>query len=1195
LRFCFDFANFVGLNADDIMKKIALLLYLLSGSIVSLYAQVTANPAIFTATQSVTLTYDASQSQGQALANLPANVTTITAHVGAIIDGATSTNWTNVPGTWGDPNAQPKFTREGTTNIYKLTLPNGVRSMFPSLPANATLFRVGMVFRENGPCGGFGGNSTGCKEGKTPAGQDIFLNVNQGTLDVAFTAPTNTGFFVNTGDNINISASSNLTADLKLYVNNVQVATQNAATTISFNQAVTAGTPKYSVKVSATANNITVEKTLYFLIKQTSPSAALPANTRDGLNYLSNTSIRLALMAPQKTTVYVIGDFNNWEADPAYLMNRDNTNDRFWLNINNLTTGTEYGYQFLVYDANDNQVVVADPYAELVLDPNNDQFIANTIYPNIKPYPNGKTTGVVSVLQTGQTPYAWSNATLNFVKPDKRNLVIYEAWVYDFSTNRDFQGLIDKLDYIKGLGVNALQLMPVMEFAGNISWGYNPRFYCAVDKAYGTRNKLKELIDKCHQKGIAVILDMVLNHAEEEFPYVKMYPLNANPMFNATPTHPFNVFRDFNHDSNFTKQIVKNVNEFWLREYKFDGYRFDLSKGFTQNAQCNNKEDVGCWNAFHQDRVDTWKRIADEVWAVVPTAYMILEHLSVDSEEEEMAKYRAGEGKGMMFWQNMESAYAENIMGYNGNNANISRVDFADRGFSFPHSIAYMESHDEERVMYKALQNGNSGNSSHNVKNLNVALNRTKAAAAVLFPVPGPKMIWQFGELGFDFSINRCENGTINNDCRLSPKPQPWVAPQNYDTNGERLKLYKTFAEIIKLKTAYDVFKSSDVFVVSAQDNNQYKKMVKITPQPYTATPANANQMSVVIIANFDVNAQSVRAEFHHTGTWYDYFDGANAINVTTQNTNFTLQPGEFKFFTNFQLTAPENELHPYVRPNVATNLGATALSGNQIKIDWTDNSNIEIGYRIERSTNANFSPTNTVTLVTTTAANATTFTNSGLTSQTQYFYRVVAVGQGGERVSAIVNATTLNGPANAPSNVTATPNNPSGTQVQIVWQNNGGGATANIVQRTTTPGAGYTTLGNNLAADATTYTDNTVAQGTTYYYRVCAQKTGQSDACSAEVSSGVVSVEDVNLSRRITVWPNPSQGKIRIEMDNLQVNQLEMSLIDVYGKTLNTLDLSNQLNEKSIEIDLQGINTGLYLLKFSTEKGYALKKVVKN
>ncbi|MCU0445980.1 MAG: alpha-amylase family glycosyl hydrolase [Microscillaceae bacterium] len=1181
------------------MKKILLLIVSLGLAWTTSQAQVTANPAIFTATQSVTLTYDATQSQGQALANLPNNVTTITAHVGAVIDNATSTAWTNVPGTWGDSAAQPKFTRTGTSNIYTLTLPNGVRSMFPNLPANATLFRVGMVFRENGPCGGFGGNSTNCREGKTAAGQDIFLNVNQGTLDVTFSAPTNTGFFVNVGDNVTLTAATNLAADLKLFVNNVQVASQNAATSITFNQAVTAGTAKYNVKVTATIGNNTVEKSLYFLLKQTSPNVALPANTRDGLNYLTSTSVRLALMAPQKTTVYLIGDFNNWEADPAYLMNRDNTNDRFWINLTGLTAGTEYGYQFVVYDANDAKVTVADPYAELVLDPNQDQFIPSSIYPNIKPYPSGKTTGIVSVLQTGQTPYAWSNATLNFVKPDKRNLVIYEAWVYDFSTTRDFQGLIDKLDYIKGLGVNALQLMPIMEFNGNISWGYNPSYYCAVDKAYGTRNKLKKLIDECHKKGMAIILDMVLNHAADSpidgYPYVQMYPANNNPMFNPTATHPFNVFRDFNHDSPFTKQIVKNVNEFWLREFKFDGYRFDLSKGFTQNTQCANKEDIGCWNAYHQDRVDTWKRIADEVWAVDPTAYMILEHLSVDSEEEEMAKYRAGEGKGMMFWQNMESAYAENIMGFNGNNANISRVDFADRGFSLPHSIAYMESHDEERVMYKALQNGNSGNPNHNVKNLAVALNRTKAAAAVLFPVPGPKMVWQFGELGFDFSINRCENGTINNNCRLSPKPLPWVAPQSYDTNADRVKLYKTFAEIIKLKTTYDVFKSTDVFVVSAQDNNQHKKMVKITSQPYTTTPANANQMNVVIIANFDVNAQSVRAEFHHTGTWYDFFDGSNAINVSNVNTNFNLQPGEFRFFTNFQLTAPENELHPYTRPNAATNVVATPLSSSQIKIDWSDNSTIETNYRVERSTNANFSPNNTVTILGTLNAGTITFTDNGLSAQTQYFYRVVAISVGGERVSAVVNATTPDGPANAPSNVTATPNNPTGSQVLVVWQNNGGGATGNIVQRTTTPGANYTTVGNNLAATATSYTDVNVTTGTTYYYRVCAVKTNQANACSAEVSSGVVAIEDINLSRRISISPNPSTGKFVLNLDNLQATELQMQVIDVLGRSVNTRDLRSALDSGKAEIDLSNLGNGMYLLKFSTEKGFALKRIVKN
>jgi 1,4-alpha-glucan branching enzyme len=1179
-------------KATQSMKTIYAFFTLLCVSLLwtgAVKAQVTVSPVIFTSTQSVTLTYDATLSQGQQLKDLPANVTTITAHVGAIIDNTTSTSWTNVPGTWGDPNAQPKFTRTGTSNIYTLSLPNGVRSMFPSLPANTPLYRVGMVLRENGPCGNFGGNSTACKEGKSTTEQDIFLDVNQGGLAIAVTSPTSNNFFVNNGDNITITANTNISATMRIFLNNVEIETANNATTITDIINVSSATAQYSVKITANDGTTTVEKIISFVLRQDPTIATLPNGTRLGVNYLTATSARLAFLAPLKSKVYILGDFNDWQLNANYLMKKDG--ETHWLDLTGLTSGTEYAYQFAVYDASENQSVVCDPFAELVLDPANDQFIPNTIYPNIKPYPTGKTTGVVAVLQTGQTAYPWSDATLNFVKPDKRNLVIYEAWVYDFNTSRDFQGIIDKLDYLEDLGINALQLMPVMEFDGNISWGYNPRFYCAVDKAYGTRAKFRELIDECHQRGIAVILDIVLNHAQEEYTYVKMYPANNNPMYNQNATHPFNVFRDMNHDSQYTKTVMKAINEYWIREYKIDGYRFDLAKGFTQNTQCANKEDVGCWSNYHQDRVDTWKRIADEIWAVDPTSYVVLENLAADNEEEAMAKYRADENpsKGMLLWQNMEGNYAENIMGKNTNTANISRVDFAERGLTVPHAIAYMESHDEERVNYKAKQNGDSSNTNHNVKNTPIGLERTKAAAAMLFPTPGPKMLWQFGELGFDFSINRCENGTINNDCRLSPKPQPWISPQNYDTNADRIRLYKVFAEIIKLKVSSDVFKSTDVSVQSNQGGSQYKKQIKVTPTTYTPTPANINQMNVVIIANFDVNPQSVTADFHHTGNWYHFFDGGLAYNVAgNTSVNITLQPGEFRIYTDFQLPATEDELTNYVRPKAATGITATGQAGCTVKIDWTDNSSIETGYKIIRSTAVN----GTYTQVgTTTNVNVTTFTDATVSSNTTYYYKVVAVGTSSERESVADEATVPADTApTSPTNVTAT-SPTTALEANLSWTASTG-ATKYRIERATSVGGTYTVIASDVTA--TTYKDVNVTLGQEYFYKVCAVNACGTATCANAVNTTVTSIEDNALARSIELFPNPnSAGKVNLQFKQMAFKQLEIRIMDMRGKPIKAFEVRGI--QEVFELDLQNLPKGMYLIQFLTDKGTALKRLVKN
>lgn len=235
-------------------------------------------------------------------------------------------------------------------------------------------------------------------------------------------------------------------------------------------------------------------------------------------------------------------------------VNSDPASGRWWVQVDNLTPDTEYAYQFLV----DGQLRVADPYGEKILDPRNDAFIPAVTYPNLKAYPTGKTTGIVSVLQPGQTPYAWQ--ATNFQRPARPNLVVYELHLRDFIARHDYQTLTDTLAYLQRLGVNAIELLPVSEFEGNDSWGYNPSFYFAPDKYYGTKNAYKTFIDACHRRGMAVIMDMVLNHSFGQSPMVQLYfdntagkPAANSPWFNVDATHPFNVGYDFNHESPYTK------------------------------------------------------------------------------------------------------------------------------------------------------------------------------------------------------------------------------------------------------------------------------------------------------------------------------------------------------------------------------------------------------------------------------------------------------------------------------------------------------------------------------------------------------------------------------------------------------------------------------------------------------------------
>ena len=593
----------------------------------------------------------------------------------------------------------------------------------------------------------------------------------------------------------------------------------------------------------------------------TPTSYPLPAAAKEGVVFINGgTSAIITLYAPSKTSVYVIGDFSNWQTLPANQLKLAPDNNTWWVQIDGLDPNTEYAYQFMV----DGSLKVADPYCEKVLDPMNDSFIGNSVYPALKTYPTGKTTGIVSVMQANKPVYTWKNNS--FTRPDKNNLVIYELLIRDFTSEHTYASTLQKLDYLVSLGINAIELMPVTEFEGNISWGYNISYALAPDKYYGTKLALQNFIDECHGKGIAVIMDMVLNHAFGQSPMVQLYfdgnkPTANSPWFNVDAKHPYNVGYDFNHESAATKSYVKNVVKYWMQQYKIDGFRFDLSKGFTQKTS----SDDGGFAAYDASRIAIWKDYNSYIKSIDPNNfYVILEHFADASEERVLAD------DGMMLWANINYNMNEATMGWLGA-SDFSWAFSSKHGFGKSENlVSYMESHDEERLNFKNITYGNVV-AGYSVKDLTTALKREEMAAAFLFAIPGPKMIWQFGELGYDYSIDF--NG------RLGEKPIKW----DYFDDSRRKALYNAYAKFIKLK------KNNSIFTTT---NTSYNLAGGIK---YIKLVSGSN--TVMVVGNFDVTSQTANIDFGTNGNWIDAISGTS-INLATTNYSTVLAPGEYHIYS---------------------------------------------------------------------------------------------------------------------------------------------------------------------------------------------------------------------------------------------------------------------------------------------------------
>ncbi|MEM1323111.1 MAG: alpha-amylase family glycosyl hydrolase [Bacteroidota bacterium] len=786
------------------------------------------------------------------------------AHAGLITSTSSSpADWKFVVTPWAVTDAKVLMTRVDT-DLY--TLQYNIRDYY-GVPMGEEVLQLAFVFR----------NANGSVVGRSADGSDIFTPVYPSTneLQTRLLAPTSDQI-VSIGQFINVFAVASRSASLELYDNGNLVA---SADSNQLRHTLIAGPGVHNIEFVATDGGEESRSTFTYIVPIDLPNQDPPPSEL-GINYLADTTVLLRLYAPNKSNVFVVGDFNDWILQDRFQMIQSEDRNTFWLRIDGLTPGERYCFQYLV----DGELRIADPYSTLVLDPSNDPFISPMVYPDMPPYPIGKTTGICSVIEPGKAEFDWQ--VDNFERPENGDLVVYELLIRDFLESRSYNDLLDTLDYLERLGVNAIELMPINEFEGNDSWGYNPSYHMALDKYYGTEEDFKTFIDEAHRRGIAVIVDVVYNHAFSQSPLAQLYwdsenfrPAADNPWLNVEARHPFNVGYDFDHSTQATRDFVDRVMKHWLTDYRVDGFRFDLSKGFTQVNSGNN---VGQWGNYDGSRVAILKRYADVVWDTSPDAYVILEHFATNSEEKELADY------GMMLWGNMTHEYQEGAMGYD---SRLSFGYYATRGWNDPHLITYMESHDEERMVYKNLEFGNSAGD-YNVRNMQTALLRTELASAFFYTVPGAKMLWEFGEVGYDFSINWCTDGTINNDCRLVPKPVRW----DYYDDPDRRRLYDVTRGLIQLKLNYEAFRSTDVDL-AINDANQSTGETK-------SIHINHSTMDVAVLGNFAVTIQSMDPEFQSTGTWYDYFSG-DSLEVTDVNAPITLEAGEYRIYTSNRLPEP--------------------------------------------------------------------------------------------------------------------------------------------------------------------------------------------------------------------------------------------------------------------------------------------------
>ena len=895
-------------------------------------------------------------------------------HMGVITTSSTTPgDWRYVRTVWGTtyPWEKASIASGSSRWTYTIDSTTSLRSYFGITDPNEHILKIAIIFR----------NGAGSKQLDNSDGTDMFIPVygsgENVRIDVPITQPTYTPELVpikaSVGTSVPITANASLAGSAMDVYFNGNLLSSTTGTTLS-TTATVAATGTQTIVATATSGGVTSSDTVNFYIAPTNTVAALPTGVTDGINYESgDTSATVVLYAPNKGTIVMVGDFNNWTPEPNYQMNVTPDGTRFWLRLTGLTPGTEYTYQYLI----DDTLQVADYNSDKILDKSVDPQIPATTYPNLKAFPVKAAGQQVSVLQTAQTSYNWQ--VPNFNRPDKRNLLIYELWVKDFVYSQNWQALTDTLFYLKKLGINAVEIMPFNNFEGYSSWGYNSNYFFALDKVYGTRDAFRQLVDVCHQQGMAVIMDLAMADVSGSSPLVTMYwnaaagtPASNNPWLNVTATNSNIVGYQFNHSAQATIDLRNRVYKHWLKDYNLDGFRLDLFGGYTQNNSDG---------SYDQTRVNNASNIYASVQSISPGSYCILESFEPENATQV--------NNGLLVWG--AGKLISQVSQADESNLTSSPSDFVSAGLYTNNGcnqagiVDYQESHDEVRVMYNVEQYGNS-DGSYNTKTVTTALQRAAMGTAFWALMPGPKMMFMFGELGYDYGDDACSNGATT--CgRLDPKPMPWG---NYYSDPNRQALYSIYSKLLNLRQTYP-----STFFTANSMNYSTSGLVRWMN-------LWSDTLQVTVYGNFDVVQQTGTVSFPSLGTWYNLFTGAT-MNVTSYNMSVTLNPGEYYVYVNLAaaVTVPVRWLDFTAQPE----------NGGTVLLNFTTtNEMTNLQYNIERSTDGiNFTQIGSIDAVRS-AANSSTYSYNDITAPTgKVYYRIKQVDATGQYTYSKVVSVTIN------------------------------------------------------------------------------------------------------------------------------------------------------------------------------------------
>ena len=484
--------------------------------------------------------------------------------------------------------------------------------------------------------------------------------------------------------------------------------------------------------------------------------------------------------------------------------------------------------------------------------------------------------GMLSAVPCSRSPpstFTWSDE--KWRTPELDDLIVYELHVDQF--NNTFEGLIDRITYLKSLGVNCVELMPVTSTKADYDWGYGPLQYFAPNSEYGGPDGLKELVDVCHKNGVAVILDLVYQHVDPSFPYHQIYEDIADsgisgissPMIGSDG--PFGPQVDFS--QTFAQEYFKLANQRWLDEYHVDGFRYDevtdLYVGPTDTGYAKlayetylYSRDISRFGCAPK----TYSRIIQCAEALYKAPIVLRETYTNAAWQDDLLN-TAENAIGKVVDKDSLTTLAHTIDPYFAGKYPASKtvVDSVGNPVEMPVApFQYLNSHDHSHLICFA---GTSG-SGEQPPGDRSQFYKIQPFTIALYTLQGVPMLWEGEEFADNYNLP--SEGAARVSLR---RDMNWE--YYYDASGQPLiRLYRTLGQ---LRTSNPALRSRQTYYYYQQSlqSNSIIAYHRYAP----AQPGHAEQYAMVLL-NFGANDSSITLPFPKAGMWTEQLDGKLKVNV---------------------------------------------------------------------------------------------------------------------------------------------------------------------------------------------------------------------------------------------------------------------------------------------------------------------------